>query len=126
MVYSATFQLGGDIVITEVDGNSVMFLDGATGMVAPIEGLRINRAGVIKEFPDLDNDEDWRKKAIDRFKAHIAKMDTEDNKLNYIITDLVKFGYTPLFKQKAGWRPEKIVMPVRRTGEVELGKPSVS
>ena len=108
MATQATFQFGSDILIVEVDTNNVMFLDGATGMLAPIEGLRINRAGVIKQFPDLEQDENWRKKAIERFKEHIAKMPTEDTKIAYVVTELKTHGYIPLFKQKNGWRPEKI------------------
>jgi hypothetical protein len=100
------FQFGSDIVEAIIDGNNIMFMDVSTGMITTPEGLRIDRSGVFKEFPDLKDDEEWKKKAIERLKEHIKTFDTSDKKLNYIKNELTKFGYVPLFKQTAGWRPK--------------------
>jgi len=102
-----TFQFGQDIIEVVIDGNNIMFMDVSNGMITTPEGLRISKSGVSKEFPDLKDDEEWKKKAIERLKEHIKTFDTADKKLNYIKNELVKYGYTPLFKQLAGWRPKK-------------------
>jgi len=108
MTIQAVFRLGGDQIIIEVDGNNVMFCELGSGSLAPIEGLQLNRPGVIKEFPDLKDDDEWRKKAIERFKQHIKSFNTENERINYVIEDLRKYGYAPLFKRRNGFRPEKI------------------
>jgi GTP1/Obg family GTP-binding protein len=101
------FQLGGDQISIIVDANNIMFSDTSTGTTTTIHGLKLSKAGVIKEHPDLKDDDEWRKKAIDRLKKHIKKFKTEIQKINYIKDELVKFGYTPLFFQRAGHRPQK-------------------
>lgn len=106
-ILKGTFQFGQDIIECVIDGNNLMFMDVSTGMITTPEGLRISRDGVNKEFPDLKNDDDWKKKTIERLKEHIKKFDTNDKKLNYIKKELTKYGYTPLFKQRAGFRPNK-------------------
>lgn len=102
-----TFQFGSDIIEAVFDGNSLMFMDVSTGMITTPEGLRISKDGVMKEFPDLEKNEDWKKEAIKRLKDHIKTFPTLDKKLDYVKDELIKYGYTPLFKQKAGFRPKK-------------------
>lgn len=101
------FELGGDQVEVIVDKDNIMFRDTSSGTTTTIHGLKLNKAGVIKEHPDLKNDDDWRKKVIERLKEHVKTFKTENQKINYIKDELEKFGYTPLFKQRAGWRPQK-------------------
>lgn len=101
------FQIGGDQSEIIIDGNNTMFRDTASGTKTTIHGLKINKAGAIKEHPDLKDDEEWKEKTLDRLKEHIKKLKTEDSKINYAKDELVKFGYTPLFKQKAGFRPKR-------------------
>src|SRR6056297_92695 len=103
-----TFKIGGDLIDVVVKQNNLFFWDSNTQMTTTIEGLKLSKAGVIKEHPDLENDEEWKKKAIDRLKEHIKKFNTEDEKLNYIKSELTKHGYEPKFKQKAGWRTTKL------------------
>ena len=100
-------QFGGDVINILINGNNLMFTD-LGGVVTTIEGLRIVKSGVIKEFPDLENNEEWKKIAIERLKEHIKKFRTEHNKIIYVKDELTKYGYEPLFIQKAGWRPQKI------------------
>lgn len=101
------FQLGGDQVEVIIDKENTMFRDTSSGTTTTIHGLKLNKPGVIKEHPDLKEDAEWKLKAIDRLKEHIKSFKTEDKKINYIKDELSKHGYTPLFKQKAGWRPAK-------------------
>jgi hypothetical protein len=103
-----TFRMGGEMLNVEIDGNNLLFCDLETNLVSPIDGLRLSRAGVIKEFPDLEFDNEWRAKAIKRFKETFYKLPTEAKKSQYIINELKKVGYTPLYKQVAGFRPEVI------------------
>lgn len=102
-----TFSIGGDVVETIVDSNNIMFRDAGSGTTTTIHGLKLDKPGVIREHPDLKDDEEWKKKAIERLKEHIKKLKTEMQKINYINDELEKFGYTPLFFQRAGHRPKK-------------------
>lgn len=104
----STFRLGGDLVETIIDGNNLMFSDTQSGTITTIEGIKLNQQGVIEEFPDLKDKKDWKKEAIKRFKEHLKKMNTEMKKNDYVISELKKHGYTPLFYQRGGFRPVKI------------------
>ena len=71
-------------------------------------GLKLNYSGTIKEFPDLKDNLDWRKIAIERFKKRIREMNNEEEISQYIINDLKKYGYIPKLKQKKGFRIQRI------------------
>lgn len=103
-----TFRLGGDNIEVIIEGNNLLFSDISTGTITTIEGLKISKVGVVKEFPDLKNDLEWKKKALDRFKENIKSMKSSQQKIDYIIYELNKYGYEPLFSQRAGHRPKKI------------------
>jgi len=75
--------------------------------MSTVEGLQFSKQGVIKEFPDLEDDEDWKKKVIERLKEKIKTFNTEMEKTNYVKEELEKFGYEPLFYQRGGFRPKK-------------------
>jgi|TARA_R100000750_G_C2338747_1_gene93252 hypothetical protein len=103
----AIFQFGGDHVEVIVNGNSIYFRE-AGGAQSTIDGLKLSKAGVEKEFPDLKNDLNWRKKAIQRFKDNVRAFKTEKESMDYIIDDLKKYGYQAKFIQMSGFRPQKI------------------
>ena len=100
------FRLGGDLIDVVVDENNILYGDSG-GTITSIGGLKLSKAGVIREHPDLKDDDEWRKKAIERLKEHTGKMKTETEKLNYIKKELEKYGYEAQFKQRAGFRPQK-------------------
>lgn len=102
------FRLGGEEIEVVIRGNELLFSEVSSGSITTVEGLRFSKAGVVKEFPDLKNNPDWKKIAIERFKAHVKSLETENEKVDYVIEELKKHAYEPLFKQKAGWRPVKI------------------
>ena len=106
-MYLGVFRLGGDVIEVVIKGNDVLFRDTSSQMITPLEGLKLSRSGVIKEFPDLKDDDEWKKKAAERFKEHIKKMKTESETLEYVKEELCKFGWTALVKQRAGWRAKK-------------------
>lgn len=102
-------QQSTDVFFIRVAGNDIRFSSSATGnLFTPIEGLHLNYRGVIKEFPDLTDREDWKQEAIKRFKEKIASFKTEDEKINYIMDDLRKHGFVPKYKQRIGHRREVI------------------
>ena len=95
--------------MVEIENNKLWFSTTTFGNVkAPIDKIKLNYKGVIKEFPDLENDDNWRTEAIRRFKLKIDSMESEDKVARYVIEDLRKHGYIGLFKQKKGFRPEVI------------------
>jgi len=100
-----TLRLGGDLSEIIVRGNELLFSDTSSGVVTTLEGLRLSKAGVLKEHPDLKDDRDWKLKAIKRLKAHVKKMKTEMEKIEYVKDEFTKFGYSPIMKQRAGHRP---------------------
>ena len=102
-----SFRYGGEIVAVIIRGNELLFHNTSSLMTTPIDGLKLNKSGVIKEFPELKDDEEWKKKSIKKFKDHIKSLDGEINKMNYIKEDLKKYGYVPLYFQRAGHRPKK-------------------
>lgn len=102
------FQFGTEIVEVRVKDNNVFFRNSNSPVFADIDGLKLDKVGVIKEFPDLQDKEDWQKQARDRFKDKIKSFEKEEDKIKYIMEDLQGFGYKPLYIQKQGFRPVKI------------------
>lgn len=103
----AAFELGPDVIEVIVDSNNIMFRDASSGTTTTIHGLKLDKPGVIREHPDLKDDDEWKKKAIERLKEHIKKYKTEIQKVNYVKDELEKFGYTPKYFQRAGHRPKQ-------------------
>jgi hypothetical protein len=101
------FQFGTEIIEVRVKDNNVFFRTSNSPNFSDIDGLKLDKAGVIKEFPDLKDKNDWQKQARDKFKMKIKELKTEEERVKYIITDLNKFGYQPLYIQKQGFRPKK-------------------
>jgi len=101
-----TFRIGGDLLDVVIDGNNILFTD-ASGVITTIEGIRLSKSGIIKENPDLIDDDDWKAKGIKRFKEYVNKIKTEKKKIEYVKNELQKHGYQPLFFQQAGFRPKK-------------------
>lgn len=103
------FYFGNEIVFIRVQGASITFSSSQFGdRGSTIDGLKLSKQGVVKEFPDLENDECWHSKAIERFKEKLKAMKGEKEIVAYLIADLKKFGYQPKFMQEAGFRKRKI------------------
>lgn len=103
------FRLASEKILVTIDGETIKFANTSQGMQeSTIENLQLSKPGVVKEFPDLKDNENWRKEAINRFKKHIKSLKTEDERVNYLIEDLKKHGYIAEAKQKKGFRVEKI------------------
>ena len=68
------FNFAGEPIEVRVDGNSVLFRTKETqSMFVPIEALRLDKKGVIKEHPDLENNNEWRQESIKRFNSGVWK-----------------------------------------------------
>lgn len=103
------FEFGGEVIEVRLNGTNILFRKTETnGLFAPLEALQLSKQGAIKEWPDLADNHSWKEIAIQRFKAKIAELNNEDKAMEFVINDLRKFGYKPLIKQRAGFRPEKI------------------
>lgn len=100
------FHFGPDVVLIKVEGNNVKFGNTSYGaQLTSIDGLKLSKAGVIKEFPELKDSPLWKEEAIFRFKKHIKRLNTERAKAKYISEDLKKHGYVLKKVQQAGQRP---------------------
>lgn len=103
------FSYANEIILVRINGRDVRFGNTVYGAkLADISGLKLDYHGTVREFADLKEDLDWREKAIDRFKKHIAGLKGEEKIADYIIKELKSKGYTPKLKQKAGFRPVKL------------------
>lgn len=103
------FYFGTEIIFVRIQGKNVTFANSGYGMkMAPIDGLKLSYTGVVKEFPDLKDNENWKEEGIKRFKKHLSTFETEDEISQYIIKDLKSHGYVPKFMQKAGFRRKKV------------------
>lgn len=103
------FEKAGDRIVIIIKNNEILFGNTAFGTyLAKMEGLHLSYEGVIREHPDLKEEPNWRIEAIKRFKKKIESFRTEDEKADYIIEDLRKHYFVPLFKQREGFRPERI------------------
>ncbi len=102
------FKYGTELIEVVIDNNSLLFQTKQTGsMLAPIDSLKLDKAGCIKEHPDLKDRKDWREESIKRLKDKLKKMKTEKEKTEYVISELSKKGYTPYMMRKAGHRAIK-------------------
>lgn len=102
------FDFGGKTVEVRIDKPQVFFRTSQFMSFGDIDGIKLDKRGVIKEFPYLKDDKEWEKKAREKFKQKIKKMETEKEIADYIIKDLTKFGYKPIFMQIKGSRPIKL------------------
>lgn len=100
------FSLASEVVLVVIEGNNVRFGSTTYGsQLADISGLKLDYPGVIREFPDLETDPNWKEEAIKRFKEHISSLKTENEKCDYIIKELEAWGYTAKSKRRGGFRP---------------------
>lgn len=102
------FSFGNEIIEVRIKDNNVFFRTSTSPNFADIDGLKLDKSGVVKEFPDLKDKDDWQKQARERFKMKIKELKTEDERVKYIIQDLTKFGYVPMYIQRQGFRPVKV------------------
>ena len=103
------FGFGSEKILVIVEGTNVSFCNTQFGAKkTSIDGLQLSHEGVIREFPDLEGNDEWKKITIERFKKKISNFNTESERANYIIEDLRKHGYIPERKQIGGFRPKKI------------------
>ena len=111
------FEGGGEILVISVERNNekgttqILFSNSTTGLkhFAPIEGLQLSKAGILKEHPDLMGGElaDIRKIAIERLKTKLNTLKTDLDIREYVILELTKVGYKYKSYQKPGWRMQK-------------------
>ena len=103
------FYYGNEVILVRIEGKKIQFGNSTYGSkLAEIDGIHLDKAGTIKEFPDLKDRTDWKPEAIRRFKEHINKLNNEEEITDYIIKELNSKGYIPKYKQVAGFRPTKI------------------
>lgn len=102
-----TFALASEVVEVIIKENELLFYDVGSQTFTTIEGLKLDLKGVIKEFPELEGNDDWKKIAISRLKEKIKSYNTELEKIYYVKDELIKYGYKALFIQRAGFRPER-------------------
>ena len=100
------FEQGNEVILVVIDGKDIRFGNTAFGsQLADISGMKLDYVGVVREFPDLETNPKWKEEAIERFKEHIRKLKTEDERCDYIIKELEECGYVAKQKRRNGFRP---------------------
>ena len=103
------FGLAGEKILVTIKGERITFANTTFGAVeSDIEGLQLSHQGVIKEFPDLKDNENWKEETIKRFKKKISELKTEQDRAVYVIEELKGQGYTFEKIQREGFRPTMV------------------
>lgn len=102
------FDYAGEKVEVRVQDSNCYFKTTQFSQFTTIDGIKLDKGGVIKEFPDLKDKDNWREEAIKRFKEKMKSLNTEKERIKYIMGDLTKYGYVPLYYQASGSRPVKL------------------
>ena len=103
------FYHGTEIIFIRIEGPNVKFSTSYQSQIwAPIDGLKLDYLGVIKEFPELEDDPEWQKEAIFRLKCKLKDYKNEGEIVGYVKEELEKFGYILKRKLRHGFRSEAI------------------
>ena len=102
------FNFGTEVVEVRVKDNNVFFRTSNSQQFGDIDGIKLDKVGVLKEHPDLKDREDWKQEARKRFKQKIKQMKDENEQMKYVIEDLSHYGYVATYLQKQGFRPIRI------------------
>jgi len=102
------FSFGTETVEIRVEDSNVYFRTSQFQRFGNIDTIKLDKKGVIKEFPDLKNNDDWQKIARERFKGKMKGMKSEMERVKYLINDLQKFGYQPKYFARQGHRPVRL------------------
>ena len=108
MFVDVIFSYGSDLVFVRVDGTNCFFMTPQSNGFATIDNIKLDKKGVIKEFPELKDNQDWQKIARQKFKDKLKTMKNEKERISYVIEDLSKYGYVPKFLQRQGFRRVKL------------------
>jgi len=103
------FRFGNEVIEVRINNTNCLFRTKQTNTgFVPIDGIKLNKRGSIKEHPDLKDREDWKEETIKRFKNKLKEYPNEKERMRYVIDDLKKYGYRPEYMQINGHRPIKI------------------
>ena len=108
MTVGVLLEYAAEPVEVRVDGVNILFRTLNTMGWVTIDNMKLDKAGCIREFPDLKENDEWKAETINRFKLKIKEHKTEMERAKYIMEDLKKHGYIPRFIQRKGFRPEAI------------------
>lgn len=97
-----------EVAMVVIEGHSLSFKSSLNAQAtAPLDYIKLDYNGVVKEHPDLKDDDEWRQKAVARLKDKLKTMATENEIMIYVIEELKLFGWTPKYYQRQGMRPVK-------------------
>lgn len=102
------FLFGGEHIFVRVQDCNIFFRTQQSMVYATIDGLKLDKQGVIKEHPDLADKENWKEEAIKRFKDKMKELKTEKERAMWIIKDLGGHNYIPKYLQMQGSRAIKL------------------
>lgn len=108
IVKDGELQTTNTMAITIYPNKTLVFTKTQSGSVmqSSIEGLQLNPATIVKEFPDLkDQPSNYvKKEGIKRFKEHIKSLGSMMEIKEYLKQDLMKHGYKLIGSRRKGFR----------------------
>ena len=112
MPIELVFKFADEVVTVKIIYHDILFYNSMTNFTIParIEGIKLNIAGILKEFPDLKGkpEAEIKQEAIRRFKEKVKTMKNENEIKDYIIEEFTKkLGYTLMLIKKEGFRAKK-------------------
>lgn len=107
-MYDLIFKHISGVALVRIDGKRIWFstMNGSNFSLQPIENLKLDIDGILREFPDLKDKtaKEIRVEAIKRFKGHVDKMESEMEIVQYVAHDLSKHGYVLVNAKRPGFR----------------------
>lgn len=76
-------------------------------MLPLIESVKLDYDGVIKEYPELKDNPEWREEIIRKFYKKCNDYNSDEEVCGYIVEDLKKWGYKLISVSRRGFRPKK-------------------
>ncbi len=103
----------GDTLILEITAGNKLFFNVLSGGIiqrSTIEGLKLNPAGIVKEFPDLKGKPIpvMKKEAIKRFEEKFKTLKTKKERIKYLKEEMAKVGYELRLIDEPGFRTRKV------------------
>lgn len=109
-MYDLIFKHISGVALVRINGKAISFstMDRGFFSLQPIENVKLDIDGIVREFPDLKDRsaKEIRIEAIKRFKDHIEKIESEMEVVQYVIHDLSKHGYVLVNAKRPGFRSD--------------------
>ena len=107
-VFGILFEHFGSIIEIRYSGNDLITRSSEYGSNFNYIYTSFEHEKVIRQFPELEYDQEWRTKAYKKLVDIINTYKTDDDKIKYIIKELKPHGFVAKYVMKKGFRPKAV------------------